>query len=225
MVSAFRGMIMYLARVLLLVAFLGGVSGPCSAQDSRPGLSSDVLLGRFEKERRAQGRSTTGAHDAIGTILWRSSPSDAPRVDSLLAGLEKIAIESNEPSARGSAAGLIALAGANSGRGIVNRLVRIYDKSGDAEVRFIIVRLMKTQRERRDGLSFLRRVALEPSTQSPSHPPRGDDLSLQKAALQSLMLMGSEGKQMVQSLYADKLVKDWSARAYLDYLARTGFAQ
>jgi len=201
-----------LLKVCLAVALL--TPGPVlHAQSSTR--SARELLEAFVREESPS--VTYGEADrAISLIMYQTGEYPRPLVDSLLVGLEELAL--NDPRehvrvlavSRLSSPGLRILPKPNSGT--VGRLLRIYRRSDNPRVRSVILGFMSAQAERREALAFVRAIAIQ---------EREDFPNAVHEAIRTLVLgMGDEGRAVVRELHEQNLVRDPEERANLAQLAR-----
>ncbi len=149
-----------------------------------------------------------------------------PTLDSL----EHAALSSATSGERRSAAIALAAVGWGLGQdphagpppypGIVPRLARIYQQSGDEWVKWVIIRTTVQQADRQVAAAFLADVA----AQSDSPKGRGKlPFPLQYTSVMALSHMGSEGQAELERLHSQGTVRNAMARARLDTLANHGF--
>jgi len=169
----------------------------------------------------------------------RSLPATA--VNARLDSLEQVALSSGSREqrlaavARISAPGWLTM-GARKGsapievryQGIVDRLVRIYQRNDDYWMRYSVIAMMIPQAERAEAAAFLEEVAEGPGEQPV--PPPGvvlveDRSSLQSLAVGALTYLGAEGEAALRRLHAAGTVREALARAELERLASAGFRQ
>ena len=147
-----------------------------------------------------------------------------------LDSLEHAALSSGTSDGRRSAAIALAAAGWNVGQdpqsgpppypGIVPRLSRIYEQSGDETVQWAILGAMIQQSDRQGAASFLADVATRPDSQEDS---RYLQFPLQYTAIWALSHLGPEGRVELQRLHSQGTVRNGMARARLERLANHGF--
>lgn len=155
-------------------------------------------------------------------------------VNAQLDSLEKVALTSLNPDERRAAVTRLSAPGwTRSDRelsevrypGVVARLARVYRQSNDYWTRYSIIRLLMPQVERADAVAFLEGIAQEPGP--PPAPPGvalvDDKWSLQELAVGALTHMGDQGEASLRRLHAGGTVREVTARATLDRLARRGF--
>jgi hypothetical protein len=187
----------------------------------------DSVLSRFDRHIRAHLANSPG-FDAVFRIL-RLPASYAARKDSLLEGLELLALTSDNREVREVAAERIAEAG-ELGRnvppvpGIWPRLARIYRSNTAWLVRSAILDHSPMLAERGAALAFLRSVAAEEDTTTPSvvegYFGYGD---LRIWALDRIAEMGEDGRAVLQAMHRSGEVRSPQARWTLDAMAQRGF--
>lgn len=102
--------------------------------------------------------------------------------------------------------------------GIVARLSRVYQQSRSSAVRSTIVHRLPSQTETGAALAALEAIATEASDLDPSA-----DFPASQQALNSLLLMGDAGRNVLQRLHSRGAVRNPSAQAYLASLAANSF--
>lgn len=202
-----------------LVLLIGPAAGLAQEQDTVA--LALACVERSAQEEKSRSECPPGVTPAEGIILNRSGFSDEV-YESLLDGLATMATTSLEESARVSAVTYLAAAGGR-GRpqpepGTVDRLSAIYAANQSARVRRALLVWLPTQTEQQAAIELLRRAAMEDRPRD-----RHDHDSPQYAAINSLMNMGAAGRAAVMQLHSNGVVKNPSARSYLDGLERAGF--
>lgn len=154
----------------------------------------DVLT-RFEKNART-GRS--GVPDVV------RHPESYPRttVDSVIAGLEMLAVSAEPELVRSEAAVALASAGSDDHPipGVFEKKVQLYQRSNSNLVRGMIIAYIDSGQERTRAIDFLKATATSPA------PPRFDAAPF--LAAQHLSFMGAEGRAILTELYASGRLKD-----------------
>jgi hypothetical protein len=187
----------------------------------------DSVLARFEAGERSRA-NPNGADDLVYGILYLPAAYSA-RKDSLLDGLERMALTSDADRVRQAATSFIAFAGQGGhivpgGGSVLARLLRIYRADSQAAVRFTIVNRLPLLTERRAAAAFLRTIAAEPDT-TRGHPIHGHfshgDLRIE--ALARLAEMGEEGRAVLQAMHGSGEARSPQARTILEHMARRGF--
>jgi hypothetical protein len=106
--------------------------------------------------------------------------------------------------------------------GIVARLARIYRQCEAHWLREAIVTDMPIQAERTEAVAFLAEVARE--VPGPEEPWAIDaPLPLSYQAIDALRRSGRGGRAVLEQLHRDGTVREASARARLEAIARNGF--
>lgn len=154
--------------------------------------------------------------------MLRLSSSPAHR-DSILNGLQRLALESEDMNVQlyatsylGDAGGMIA------GSSVVAQLRHIYQLR--PLVRLTVLDKMPLQQERAAAAAFLRTVAAEPDPNGPD-PVHGyfsnGDLRIQ--ALARLSEMGEDGAAALRAMHRSGEARSPQAKILLDDMARRGF--
>jgi hypothetical protein len=188
---------------------------------------ADSILARFEHDVR------THAVPALGPSLVSQALRDAraplARRDSVLDGLESMALTSESRETRQAAALYLAVAGESERTppmaGIVERLLRIYRGNPTWLVRSTVMDQLPRQHERHAAAAFLRTVAAERDTSTRVSPVHGHFTQgdLRTAALARLAEMGDDGRAVLQAMHRNGEARSPQARIVLDDMARRGF--
>ena len=170
--------------------------------------SAQHLLSSFEK------RAATGSA-SLGTLLRQPERYEKLTIDSLVDGLEKLALSSSSSVVRSNAAWNLAIAGSArlSDRNLLNRLVRVYEQSTDELVRRSILGRMHVQQNRPAAIRFLIKVATESTSQQDY-----EEASLE--AVSTLSYMGAEGKAALLILQRNGELRDPAARGFVEWFLR-----
>jgi hypothetical protein len=218
-------------RLILVLCMMVGAA-PLSGQSviSKRARSTplDSVLLHFERDVRARVINSPGS-DLVFTII--SLPAAfAPRRDSLLDGLERMALSSDNEHVRHVAAARIAFAGrvdetASPLPGIMARLTRIYHAHADPLVRISVRNSMPEQADRRAAAAFLRTVAAEADPTNDGSGPHGlfSVGDPRTEALSRLAEMGAEGRAVLQAMHRSGEARSPQARATLARMAQRGF--
>lgn len=214
-----------LAVALLVIGFAVVPVRPAAGQPGlcRPGdCSVSRVLAQFEEDIRLHGSYRGGYVWALRIMTQQDSFTSAAR-DSLLAGLEELALGAADPNVRHRASTVLSLAGEpDSGKplpGIVARLERVYRQTQDDLVRWNIRARAPLQADRRAAAAFLCSLAV-----APMPPPRAfDERDAATDALEQLARMGDVGRATLRQLHTGRTVRSEQARAYLEHLAQQGF--
>lgn len=186
-------------------------------------LRADKLVDSLGREH-ANPRGDRSAYNAIAAAVQRPGVRYRPRVDSILARLERTALTASDDALRGSAVALIALAGRESvqGRPTALRLQRIYDATADVALRLTILRLFPTIVDSLSVLAFLERVAIGGERRKEEIAWGSGENSYSKNAIEALLGMGQPGKTRLRRLAAPNRINDPVGRAYLQTLTTSG---
>jgi hypothetical protein len=210
-----------LLRILLLPVLCGAcIRAPLVAQRSGGGGSVDSILSAFERDARERV-SPSRARSELMQVL-RLSPSSARR-DSILDGLRRLALESEDVNVQrystsylGDAGGMVA------GSSVVAHLRRIYQVR--PVVRLTVLDKMPLQLDRSAAVAFLRSVAAGPDLNGPDpvhgHFSNGDPRT---EALARLSEMGEDGAAALRAMHRSGEARSPQARIILDDMARRGF--
>jgi hypothetical protein len=190
-------------------------------------LPVDSVLARFEAGERSRA-NPNAANRLVYDILYLPRVYSA-RKDSLLDGLERMALTSDAHRVRLAATSFIAFAGQGGhvvpgGGSVLARLLRVYRAGDRADVRLTIINRLPLLTERREAAAFLRTIAAEADT-SGGQGPHGyfshGDLRIE--ALARLAEMGEEGRAVLQAMHRSGEGRSPQARAILESMARRGF--
>ncbi len=141
-------------------------------------------------------------------------------VDSILDGLERLALTSDNQRVRIAAAIWLGTPGEMDPPrpGIVDRLSRVYRTCDDQAVRRALVGPAFSQRDTAAALQFLEMVARDDRPED-----RGSDEPPARGAVQYLARLGPRGRAVLERLQREGGVKNPVARANLNYLAKGDF--
>lgn len=186
--------------------------GTLSAQSKTlprlPIKSASTMLAQLEKSGVNSGPS--GA--VLGVVLQEQQQYPRTTIDSIVTGLERIALKSNSRDARQSAASALASAG-SANQPIdraLDRVVNIYSQSDDPVVRLTILNQMSRQKDRRAAIAFLKKVAVE-------GPKQQDYPHASLTAVSELAHMGAEGRAALTELRTAGAITDSRARGYTQW--------
>lgn len=150
-------------------------------------------------------------------LWWKYRPIV---VDSILDGLERLALTSDNLSVRTSAAIWLGTPGETDPPmpGIVVRLERVYRSSEDFAVRRALLTPAMWQRDTAAAVSFLELVARDdrPEDRVSDEPPP-------LIAVQHLADLGPRGRVVLERLNQEGSVKNRRARVQLDWLAKRDY--
>lgn len=221
----FPGLLLRLGMLTMLVA---ACAGQAAAQPSpTPGdlsrAPASVLLRQVERGPGADTASPDPAASrrAIRDIVQNRGRFPQARIDSLLAGLERIASGRDE-QARWDAVGLLADFGQSRSTykalpGTYARLARIYGTTRDPLVRATIVGEIPALDEREQALPFLASLASAPAERQPFS-------GATDAAIRALARMGEPGMTILRRLYEKgelRGVRDVATNVFLNNMARS----
>jgi hypothetical protein len=210
-------MLSFCRSLIAGVAFLCCVLAvaPATAQMRSP---ADLLAAYVgERQTPMSKPGTTRASNELIHVL--TSPTDyrAGDMESLVRGLEQLALTGSPPRLRAEAAFALSIPGsrgaAQSISGTFARLKRVYDSSSDPLVRSVLVGVMGDLTDQRQAALFLERIAKQ---------ERADFPESQRRALESLMRMDEEGCAVLKRLHESGAVRDPEAKLTLAYLAKQG---
>lgn len=178
-----------------------------------------VMLARLDRDHPGSSGPAAG----IGSVLAHADLLPAAMIDSVLDGLQHLALTSPRSQVRTNAVGLLASAGkqwpkARSARA-GNRLAAIYRGTSDPDLKALLVGLsLSWLAEPGPALPILRDVAMQPES-------REDFPEASVWAVASLARMGDPGRAVLRDLHRRGAVRSAAARYRLDALARTGFRE
>ncbi|MBB4637772.1 hypothetical protein [Longimicrobium terrae] len=185
-------------------------------------MSVDSTLSVFKRDARQRVLVSRGA-DLVMGILQR--PAAPARRDSLLNGLQRLALESDDPNVRLDATNYFGTAGSWRQRiSIVEGLRRIYQSRDSLRLRSMVLDKMPQQADRAAAVGFLRSVAAEPDLNGtdPIHGlfTNGDRRT---QALARLSEMGEDGAAALRAMHRSGEAKSPQAKIILNDMARRGF--
>jgi len=191
---------------LVILGFI--VPMACAAQGGSPAVvrtDAREVVARFEK------RAQTG-NAGVPEVLRHPENFPGPTVDSIVDGLENLALRAQPEFARRDAIIALALAGSNKKpiSGIFERVMRVYQRSDSHLVRVMIIGYIAEGQDRARGIEFLKSTATSP-------PPPGFDMAPVLAA-QQLSYMGAEGRAILSELNANGAIKDSRANGFVKWL-------
>lgn len=198
-----------LERIALQVAFviIGIVMPTACVAQARPTIvhsNAQEVLTQFQQQART---GITGVPDVL------EHPENYPRArhDSVIAGLEKLAVNSDEERVRGQAAMILAEVATNKEEdpGLFERVARLYATSNSHLVRVSVVHYIVKGKDSTRGIEFLKSILTSPA-------PRDFDVGPYLAA-QELSFMGAEGRAVLTELNAKGAIIDSQARGYTQW--------
>lgn len=186
----------------------------------------DSMLARFEHDVHTNAVQEVGVAQIMR--LLRDPGASGARRDSLLNGMERLALTGRTRDIRHAGALYLAVAGTfdmpTPARGVVARLVRTYRVQDDPAVRLTIRNQLPLQVERPAAAAFLRAIAAEPDSSSGRGPhgyfSHGDPRT---EALARLAEMGEVGRAVLQAMHRSGEARSPQARITLDNMAQRGF--
>jgi hypothetical protein len=199
-----------LSRVLLLAL---GLIAPiaCAAQVASTTIvrtGAREVLARFEKHAQA-------GNAAVPDVVRH--PENYPRttVDSVIDGLENLAMRAEPEFARRDAIIALTLAGSDKHPipGIFERVMRVYQRSDSHLVRVMVIGYIADGQDRARAIEFLKSTATTPP------PPRFDVAPI--LAAQQLSHMAGEGRAILSELYAKGAIQDPRAYGFVRWFLTT----
>lgn len=185
----------------LAAVFLGSIRTGAQASPSPRGAKETLAdFQKFGRTRRGSFPDEVRHPERYGST----------RVDSVLAGLEQIALTAEPRFIGSSAAASLAHAGSveNAPPGVFDREERVYAKSKYPIVRLTILNRMFEQKERVRSLRFLRSVAAQRTEQQ-------DFQDAAVTAVEGLSRMGVEGRAALIDMRDRNLLRDGKAIGYV----------
>lgn len=176
----------------------------------------EEILSNFECESVGSDCEELGSDQ----IVWvHHHPDEAPPgvLEGLLDGLQRMALEGRTEDIRQSAALRLAAFGAERTynpdplRGVLTRLLTIYQQSSNRMVRYSILNSLSYNVERDGAVKFLTLVARQDSTNE-------DFQGSATAAVRALHNAGEPGRYALESLRTADQVKDPEAQILLEAL-------
>jgi hypothetical protein len=220
---------LWTAPMLLL---LGCLSTPVLAQP-RPaerarGWPIDTVLARFEAD--ARGNVVNGPGFDVTYSMIGLPDRYIARKDSLLDGLEHLAMSSSNADVRIRATYALASAGKGGANWsavprVMHRLARIYRSTSHPDVRSPIRDQLPLQAERAAAAALLRSIAREPDDANDGTGPHGyfSYGDPRTEALSRLSEMGEEGRAVLQAMHRSGEVRTPQGRIWMEEFARRGF--
>lgn len=195
-----------------LVAFGSTAPIVCGSQV----IARETIIRRDARETLTQFETTARqGRSAIPDAVLHPENYSATTVDSVVAGLENLALSGESELVRSEAA--IALASAGSANhpipGAFEAKVKVYERSTSNLVRGMIINFIDTGQERQRAIEFLKSTAISVG------PPRFDEAPF--LAAQHLGFMGAEGRAVLAELHSSGKLKDPRARGYVQWLLTT----
>lgn len=188
---------------LVIIAIVTPTACVAQARPTIVQLNAQEVLTQFQQQA---GTGITG--DPAIVIHAENYPR--ARHDSVIAGLEKLAVNSDEERVRGQAAMVLAAAASNTENpGLFERVVRLYATSNSHLVRVSVVHYIAKGKDPTRGIEFLKSILTSPA-------PRDFDGGPYLAA-QELSFMGPEGRAILNDLNGRGLIVDSQARDYTQW--------
>jgi hypothetical protein len=207
-------------RLVVGAVFL---AAPVSGQAPAVGVGVAEALARFEEANTDWASPDRAAREgALLNMVYRAGKLPVAKADSVLDGLERLALGSAVATVRHSATSTLGLAGykqlPDRVEGIVSRLEGLYQASEDGVVRTIIVAGMDRQGETGAAIDFLKRAAQD------SRPGDSEIESPARWAVETLARLDTEeARAVLHDLHTAGAAKHPAARRYLRYIASRGY--
>jgi hypothetical protein len=209
-----------LAKVAALLASVSALlSASVEAQDRRQVTSTPhQLIAAFVRDYEGDGPLPSTAGMDLSAILLDRADYPGGSLNSVIEGLQEVALSQRSPRLRAVAIMYLASSGSRDALhprpGTVARLERIYRQSNNALVRASVVTGLARSAEHHEALAFLEDVAARESQDFPGAP---------QAALTAIASHADEGTGLLRRLHQAKAVHDPQARLWLDQVATTGY--
>jgi hypothetical protein len=177
------------------------------------------LLSAYVQERQTPRGQSSAFRDLVHAV---NNHGDYPAADleSVLRGLEEVALTGMPPRFRAEAASLLTVPGSSRAvhplRGRFSRLERVCRESTDPVVRIVLIRGMGDQVDRREAAGFLEGVATRDSAGFAPEP---------RYAIKELLRMDEEGRRVLKQLHDRDAVRNPEAKAMLAVLAKYDFRE
>ena len=208
MLSSYRSSV---AGVVYLFAVLS--VGPATAQTRRP---PSELLAAYVHERETPDAQPNASRELIHA-LTNHGDYPAAYLESLVSGLDELAVSGSTPRLRAEAAVSLSIPGSKRAvhpiPGIFARLERVYRRSTDPLTQSVLIDVMGESTARQHAAKFLERIA----KQEPA-----DFSEAQYKAIQSLRRLDEEGRMVLKRLHETKVVREPKAKLTLAALAKEG---
>lgn len=175
------------------------------------------MLAAYVREHEALDRRFMAGGN-LTYILLRHSTYPAAYVETLLRGLEDLALRSSATRLRSESVLLMAIVGSHRVADPLPetyaRLIRIYQGSQDGLVRLMVISAMGDLAVRSRAAAFLEGVAARYPLRYVTEPD---------AAVQSLLRLGEEGRAVLKRLHETGAVQHQETRYRLGVLAGRGY--
>jgi hypothetical protein len=212
-----------LCLIALFGSACGGIEPPAlGAQPSSWG--AQEILRQFETDISTNAGAAVGVSRLL-QVLHQPESSSA-KIDSLLAGLERLALQSPNPNVRQSAAGYLLAAGSPTEvprpfTQATERLARVFENSADQVVRHSIIENMPRQANVDRAIRFLRAVATKPDPAPQRYFDQPDEPT---QAIEALLRLGERGRSALREIHSNRNAGSARARAQLDLLASRNYS-
>jgi hypothetical protein len=160
------------------------------------------------------GFAVAGSHPRLGNVLFRPDLFGQTVADSIADGLEDLAVYGRDQQIRVAAVSTLYWL-SHAALNPTERLIRIYDRSGDEVVQSSVIGLMVRAANPRLAIQFLRTVAVR----EPRATDREDAPSLALWTLSGT----PEGRAVLRELHARSSVPSAAGRETLEWLTRNDF--
>lgn len=209
----------WVTTALILVA-----QAPGHAQQRS--LSVREMIAMYETDAMETNSSGIGASHVYRVIVNPESYSVAV-VDSVLDGLEHLALRSTAPGVRHAATLTLLTAGERREnrpgiKRVAPRLVRIFETTSDRTIRWSVLTSIRRQADVDIVLAFLRRAATQPGLVL-ARPPYDED-DEPTLAIQALASLGERGRSILRQMHTDRSAGTPMARNRLDWLVSRNFS-
>ncbi|HET7232994.1 MAG TPA: hypothetical protein VFJ16_23495 [Longimicrobium sp.] len=212
------------ARITKIVCVLAAslaATAPNATHAQTQRMSVTEVLARFRQGALEANPNRDGAMNAIARLLG-INPIYAPAtVDSVLAGLERMALDESSEAVANAGAAMLARSGqllGPRGGGVLPRMLRLYEATTNPVVRLMIIQgvALQPDSETDEGIAFLTQVAESTDTVSEDEP---------WYAVATLDKMGEPGRSAMQRLHRNSAVRNGKARGYLEHLVACELTQ
>jgi len=199
----------------LLATALVGIPAAAHAHGQHVSRLPGELVAAYAREAQSPTGDVTARRDVTHIMTHHTEYTEA-EVNTVLQGLEDVALSSAPARSRAQAALLMATPGstkvARPLAGVFPRLAQVYDRTTDPLVRSSVIAAMGLLADRRETTGFLEVVAK-------TEPPGG----LAGRAVASLDVMGDEGRAALKRLHDSKAMKDSEVQGDLERIANNGY--
>ena len=174
------------------------------------------LLAAYVQEREIPRGQSRGLSELVQAVT--NAPGDYPAADleSLLRGLEDVALTGTPSRFRAEAASLLTYPSSTRAvhplRGRFRRLATVYSESTDPLVRIVLLRQMGDQIDRGEAAAFLESVASHSELEAEA-----------RSAIDALSGLGEEGRTVLKRLYDTNAFRNRESKAMLEVLAKYDF--